>query len=66
MNSSMNSNNLKEGDTMVGTKAMVLSKIHAVSSLQQKDVCAFISRPKKVSAVHVSILKIRGYFNASS
>ena len=53
MNSSMNNDDLKEGDTMVGTKDMVVAKIHALSSLQQKDVSASTSKPKKVSAVHV-------------
>ena len=49
----MNNDDLKEGDTMVGTKDMVVAKIHALSSLQQKDVSASTSKPKKVSAVHV-------------
>ena len=53
MNSSMNNDDLKESDTMVGTKDMVVSKIHALSRLQQKDVSASTSKPKKVSAVHV-------------
>ena len=53
MNSSMEDDDLKEGDTMVGTKNMVVAKIHALSRLQQKDVSASISKPKKVSAVHV-------------
>ena len=55
MNSFMDNDDLKEGDTMVGTKNMVVAKIHALSSPQQTHVSASISRPKKVSAVHVCL-----------
>ncbi len=36
------------GDEIIGTKNMVLAKIHALSQLQQKDVSLSKSCPTKV------------------
>jgi len=40
---------LQKGDTLVGTKQMVMAKIHAISGLQQKE--ASVSQSKGDSKI---------------
>ena len=42
---------IRKGDTVVGTKKMVMAKIHALSRLQQKDASVHKTNYIKVSAV---------------
>ena len=58
MNNPSSAIDIQEGDTIVGTKKMVMARIHALSRLQQKDASVRISRPKKVSAVQVDFAHI--------
>ena len=46
---------LQKGDTLVGTKQMVMAKIHAISGLQQKEASVFVSNRTKVSDVQVDL-----------
>ena len=42
---------IQKGDTVVGTKKMVMAKIHALCRLQQKDASVHKTNYIKVSAV---------------
>jgi len=46
---------LQKGDTLVGTKQMVMAKIHAISRLQQKEASVRHSNRIKVSDVQVDL-----------
>ena len=61
MNNPSSAIDIQEGDTIVGTKKLVMARIHALSRLQQKDASVRISRPKKVSAVQVDFAHIYTY-----
>ena len=56
MNKPISAIDIQKGDTIVGTKKLVVARIHALSRLQQKDASARVSRTKKVSAVHVDFV----------
>ena len=46
---------LQKGHTLVGTKQMVIAKIHAISGLQQKEASVSHSNRTKVSDVQVDL-----------
>ena len=58
MNNRISAIDIQEGDTIVGSKKLVMARIHALSRLQQKDASASTSRPKKVSPVYVDFVCI--------
>ena len=65
MNKPISAIDIQKGDTIVGTKKLVVARIHALSRLQLKDASASTSKPKKVSAVHVDFVCIYVSFKAS-
>jgi len=46
---------LQKGDTLVGTKQMVMVKIHAISGFQQKEASVSQSNRIKVSDFQVDL-----------
>ena len=65
MNKTISAIAIQKGDTIVGTKKLVMARIHALSNLQQKGASASVSRAKKVSDMHVDFVYIYVCFKAS-